>query len=173
MIIFFLIETYPAGQMTLWLKSLKNPDGTQQYSVALINTIPTAIQAIIAVTTFLTGSLAGLFNSWYIIAFIQGVNLFAVVVLRIWSVPNGLKFAAYFLLGFMGVRPLSTLPSMLARSDLTLWPLLYFPRRPTPSSSAGSTVSPGAAPRSAPSSSEPSSPSGRSFPLSLLARCRR
>lgn len=110
MIIFFLIETYPAGQMILWLKSLKNADGSPQYSIALINTIPTAIQAIIAVTTFLTGSLAGLFNIWYIIAFIQGVNLFAVVVLRIWTVPNGLKFAAYFMLGFMGVRSTCGVP---------------------------------------------------------------
>lgn len=88
--------------MTLWLKSLKYPDGTPKYSVELINTIPTAIQAIIAVTTFLAGSLAGIWSPFAMLAFVQGINLVAVVVLRIWTVADGLKWAGYFLLGLMG-----------------------------------------------------------------------
>jgi hypothetical protein len=87
MITIFLMETYPAGQMTLWLKSIKLPDGSPKYSLALINStlpssynsaskadwsdaailpppldIPTGIFAIIVVTTFLTGALAGIWN---------------------------------------------------------------------------------------------------------------
>lgn len=61
-----------------------------------------AVFAIIAFTTFVTGSLAGLYNIWTMMAFIQAVCLFAVIVLRIWNVPDNLKWAAYFLLGFMG-----------------------------------------------------------------------
>jgi hypothetical protein len=37
MITIFLMETYPAGQMTLWLKSIMLPDGSPKYSRALIN----------------------------------------------------------------------------------------------------------------------------------------
>ncbi|KAL7410770.1 major facilitator superfamily domain-containing protein [Mrakia frigida] len=102
MITVFLIETYPAGQMTLWLKSVMKADGTPKYSIELINTIPTGIFAIIAVTTFFTGSLAGIWNIWVMLAVIQGVNLFAVTVLRVWTVPDDLKWTAYFMLGFMG-----------------------------------------------------------------------
>lgn len=61
-----------------------------------------AVFAIIAFTTFVTGSLAGLYNIWAMMAFIQAVCLFAAIVLRVWNVPDNLKWAAYFLLGFMG-----------------------------------------------------------------------
>lgn len=64
--------------MTLWLNSLKNPDGSRRYTVELVNTIPTAIYAIIAVTTFLAGSLAGIVNVWAMLVGIQAINLFAV-----------------------------------------------------------------------------------------------
>ncbi|KAJ5783421.1 uncharacterized protein N7518_009098 [Penicillium psychrosexuale] len=38
--------TTPANYFNLWLKSLKNPDGTKKYSVAMLNYLPIAGQAI-------------------------------------------------------------------------------------------------------------------------------
>jgi hypothetical protein len=56
---------------------------------------PAAVFAIIAITTFLTGSLAGLYNIWYMMLVIQGICLFAVINLRIWNIPDNLKWASY------------------------------------------------------------------------------
>jgi hypothetical protein len=107
--------------MTLWLKSLTNPDGSQRWSQEFINIIPSewcfvlsvstlcvrimlnpdrsffpaAVFATIAITTFLTGSLAGLYNIWYMMLVIQGICLFAVINLRIWNIPDNLKWASY------------------------------------------------------------------------------
>lgn len=40
MITIFLCETYPAGQMTLWLASVVDQFGNKKYSIELVNTIP-------------------------------------------------------------------------------------------------------------------------------------
>jgi len=95
----FLNETYPTGYMSLYLKRALGSDGKTTYSIPQVNNIPTGVQAVICLSTWLTGSLVGVVSIWPIMLTVQTIVLFAMVVLRIWHIPIGLKFVAYMLLG--------------------------------------------------------------------------
>ncbi|EGY22586.1 hypothetical protein VD0002_g4504 [Verticillium dahliae] len=86
----------PAFQ--LWLKS-------QGYSVAQINTYPTITAAIAVVTTLIyawTSDSVFRGARWPAIVFSGVVNIFANLSLTVWSIPDGLKWASFFLVGFAG-----------------------------------------------------------------------
>ncbi|TDZ18220.1 Pantothenate transporter FEN2 [Colletotrichum orbiculare MAFF 240422] len=52
----------PASYFNLWLKSLKNPDGTVKYSVAMLNYLPIAGQGVQLVSELLFSGFSGYFG---------------------------------------------------------------------------------------------------------------
>lgn len=75
--------------LSLWLKS-------QGYSVTLINVIPTSQYAVQAVSTVILAILSDYWRSRPAAMSIStGVGLFSAIVLAIWRIPSGLKWAAY------------------------------------------------------------------------------
>ncbi|KFY49844.1 hypothetical protein V496_09772 [Pseudogymnoascus sp. VKM F-4515 (FW-2607)] len=90
----FQCTTWVGGQMGLWVKS------TGQYSVELINILPTGTQLLAIVVGILVPQFAMVYPIWMPFTFAGVVLLFCNICLRIWSIPVGLKFASWFLLGF-------------------------------------------------------------------------
>ncbi|KFY05912.1 hypothetical protein V491_08959 [Pseudogymnoascus sp. VKM F-3775] len=90
----FQCTTWVGGQMGLWVKS------THQYSVELINILPTGTQLLAIVVGVLIPQFAMVYPIWMPFTFAGIVLLFCNICLRIWSIPIGLKFASWFLLGF-------------------------------------------------------------------------
>ena len=86
--------------MNLWLKSLN------RYSVSQINTYPTVTNAITILTSLVYGWTSDLFQIRYQIVFFSlTVCFFAAMNLAIWDgVPFGLKWASYYLTGFVSLR---------------------------------------------------------------------
>ncbi|KAF4119889.1 MFS transporter, ACS family, pantothenate transporter [Geosmithia morbida] len=94
---FFICSENIGSYMNLWLKSLN------RYTVAEVNTYPTVINAITIVTTLSYG-----WTSDYlqvrapIVYFSLVVCFFAAMNLAVWDgVPFGLKWASYYLTGFV------------------------------------------------------------------------
>jgi ACS family pantothenate transporter-like MFS transporter len=83
----------------LWLKSMKNANGTSVWSVEQINLIPIGGNAISLVCVILWAKLADLTQKpEYILAFQLIVDLFSNIVLAIWPTNLGIKYAAFFLM---------------------------------------------------------------------------
>ncbi|KAI6500956.1 hypothetical protein MCOR08_001802 [Pyricularia oryzae] len=95
--VLFLSSSYPHGQMALWLKDQATKHGT--YTVPQINTIPTGAQGVSVVTAVLATSLCMVYPTWAVFTAVQCLFLFANILLMVWSIPDGLKFFAYYLLG--------------------------------------------------------------------------
>jgi hypothetical protein len=90
-----IIASYPVAYMNLWLKS-------QHYSVAKVNTYPTGVNAVTAVSSWLGTTLASIYPSWAIYSISMGSVLFSCICMTVWTIPNGLKFFAWYLLGLTG-----------------------------------------------------------------------
>ncbi|KAH6721018.1 major facilitator superfamily domain-containing protein [Leptodontidium sp. 2 PMI_412] len=90
----FQLTTWVGGQMGLWVKS------TKQYSVELINILPTGTQLMAIVAGVLIPSFAMVYPIWMPFSFAATVLLFCNICLRVWNIPLGMKFAAWFLMGF-------------------------------------------------------------------------
>lgn len=71
--------------MALWLKDLANKYGT--YTIPQVNTIPTGAQGVSVIAAILATSLCMVYPIWAIFTIIQGIFLFAVIVLLVWDVP--------------------------------------------------------------------------------------
>lgn len=83
----------------LWLKSMKNPDGTAVWSVEQLNLIPIGGNAISLVAVIVWAKLADLTQKpGYIIGFQLLVALFSNVVLTIWPSNLGIKYASFFMI---------------------------------------------------------------------------
>jgi ACS family pantothenate transporter-like MFS transporter len=94
---YFLIQSsFPAQQpaFALWLKS-------ENYPVYNINVYPTGQNALGVVVQVVAGMLSDSpllrGKRWQAIITMQSGTVFAAIVLAIWSVPRGLKFAAFYL----------------------------------------------------------------------------
>ncbi|OJJ65294.1 hypothetical protein ASPSYDRAFT_169650 [Aspergillus sydowii CBS 593.65] len=96
--IFFQCTSYVAGQMILWLKDQADTHGT--WTVSQINMIPTGVQAVSVFAGILATSLVMVYPFWAIMSVVASVLLFGNVCLLVWDIPTGLKFTAYYLLGF-------------------------------------------------------------------------
>ncbi|KAK7417617.1 hypothetical protein QQX98_004438 [Neonectria punicea] len=86
--------TWVAGQMGIWVKS------TGQYSVELINILPTGTQLMAIVCGSLVPQFVMVYPIWMPVLFTGTILIFSNICLRIWYIPVGLKFASWFLLGF-------------------------------------------------------------------------
>ena len=82
--------------MALWLK-------WAGYSVSLRNILPTFIDLIRALSSWLGTTLAGCLSLRGLFTFQASFVLFALIVLSIWNVPDGLKFCAFYFGGFSGM----------------------------------------------------------------------
>ncbi|KAH8819893.1 major facilitator superfamily domain-containing protein [Xylogone sp. PMI_703] len=95
--VFFQCSSYPSGQMALWLKDEATKHGT--YTVAQINTIPTAVQGFAIISAILATSLCMIYPLWIVFSVVSAILLFCNLVLLAWDVPVGLHFTANLLLG--------------------------------------------------------------------------
>ncbi|KAL5041876.1 hypothetical protein BDW71DRAFT_211712 [Aspergillus fruticulosus] len=96
--IFFQCTSYVSGQMILWLKDQADRHGT--WTVSQINMIPTGVQAVAVFAGVLATSLVMVYPPWAVMGVVASVLLFSNVCLLVWDIPLGLKFTAYYLLGF-------------------------------------------------------------------------
>ncbi|KAJ4307788.1 hypothetical protein N0V84_012492 [Fusarium piperis] len=90
----YQLATWVAGQMGIWVKS------TGQYSVELINILPTGTQLMAIVVGILVPQFVMVYPIWMPVLFTGTILIFSNICLRIWYIPVGMKFAAWFLMGF-------------------------------------------------------------------------
>jgi ACS family pantothenate transporter-like MFS transporter len=83
--------------MSLWLKSEPT-----KWSIPQINTLPTIINIISAFSSWFGTSLAGTLSVWKCFSIPQACLIFSLTVLTVWNVPQGLKFAAFYVGGLSG-----------------------------------------------------------------------
>jgi MFS transporter, ACS family, pantothenate transporter len=101
------MQTYPDGTpFILWLDSQPG-----KYDVALVNNIGTVTNAFALVSALVSSyytDMCGKRHEPIILA--GGLCIFANVVLSIWHIPDGLKFFAYFSIGWS----YGTIPVLIA-----------------------------------------------------------
>ncbi|KAL0262485.1 hypothetical protein SLS55_001453 [Diplodia seriata] len=80
-----IISYYPAGYMNLWLKA-------EHYSVPQINKLPTALNAITIVSSWLGTTLAGsVYPAWAVYSVAMAACVFASACMTVWRIPVALK----------------------------------------------------------------------------------
>ncbi|GKU07912.1 pantothenate transporter liz1 [Fusarium langsethiae] len=94
--IFLCQAHYWTGYMALWLRSTG-------YSIELVNILPTFIDLLRAISSWLGTTLAGCLSLRGLWTFQASFVFFACIVLSIWTVPDGLKFVAFYFGGFSGM----------------------------------------------------------------------
>ncbi|KAK1716069.1 major facilitator superfamily transporter [Colletotrichum acutatum] len=94
--IFLCQAHYWTGYMALWLKAAG-------YSVELVNILPTFIDLLRALSSWLGTTLAGCLSLRGLWSFQASFVLFSCIVLSIWNVPDILKFLAFYFGGFSGM----------------------------------------------------------------------
>lgn len=82
--------------MQLWLDDAS-------YSVELVNILPTFVDLIRALSSWLGTTLAGSLSLRGLWTFQFSLVMFAIIVLTVWNVPDPLKFLAFYLGGFSGM----------------------------------------------------------------------
>ncbi|KAF0331294.1 vitamin H transporter [Colletotrichum asianum] len=94
--IFLCQAHYWTGYMALWLRDAK-------YSIELVNILPTFIDLLRALSSWLGTTLAGCLSLRGLWTFQASFVLFSCIVLSIWNVPDILKFCAFYFGGFSGM----------------------------------------------------------------------
>lgn len=82
--------------MALWLRA-------SGYSIELINILPTFIDLLRALSSWLGTTLAGSLSLRGLWTFQSILTIFAIIVLATWNVPDILKFIAFYFGGFSGM----------------------------------------------------------------------
>ncbi|EJU00499.1 MFS general substrate transporter [Dacryopinax primogenitus] len=98
------LTSYPTNYMSLYLKKATDSQGHLKYTIQQVNTIPTGVSAVSAFSSWLTASLVNVVPITTLFIVINVSGLFCNIILRIWNVPEGLKFLAYFGLGINGAN---------------------------------------------------------------------
>ncbi|KAI0470537.1 major facilitator superfamily transporter [Xylariaceae sp. FL0804] len=94
--VFLCQASYWTSYMALWLAA-------EGYSINLRNILPTFIDLIRALSSWLGTTLAGCLSLRGLWTFQSTMVLFACIVLATWNVPDGLKFVAFYCGGFSGM----------------------------------------------------------------------
>ncbi|KAJ0273876.1 hypothetical protein COL940_009651 [Colletotrichum noveboracense] len=94
--IFLCQAHYWTGYMALWLRDAK-------YSIELVNILPTFIDLLRALSSWLGTTLAGCLSLRGLWTFQASFVLFSCIVLSVWNVPDILKFCAFYFGGFSGM----------------------------------------------------------------------
>lgn len=84
------------GYMALWLRSTG-------HSIEMVNILPTFIDLIRALSSWLGTTLAGCLSLRGIWTFQASLVFFACIVLSAWNAPDALKYLAFYLGGFSGM----------------------------------------------------------------------
>ncbi|OJD36792.1 vitamin h transporter [Diplodia corticola] len=79
-----IISSYPSSYMNLWLKA-------ERYSVPQINKLPTALNAITIVSSWLGTTLAAIYPSWAIYSVAMAACVFSSACMTVWKIPVALK----------------------------------------------------------------------------------
>ncbi|KAG7102851.1 Pantothenate transporter liz1 like protein [Verticillium longisporum] len=87
---------YWTGYMALWLRHAG-------YSIELVNILPTFIDLLRALSSWLGTTLAGCLSLRGLWSFQASFVFFALIVLSVWNVPDVLKFCAFYFGGFSGM----------------------------------------------------------------------
>ncbi|KAI5954584.1 hypothetical protein KGF54_002359 [Candida jiufengensis] len=88
----------PSGAYALWLKSLKNDDGTPRFGAGQLQDYTALTPALGLVWLILTCSFADLLSSrWGAVIFSQVLNVICNLLLAIWNIPEGAKWFAWCL----------------------------------------------------------------------------
>ncbi|ORY29825.1 major facilitator superfamily domain-containing protein [Naematelia encephala] len=105
--LFYMIPVFYVSSMlaqqgyqyfNLFLKSLKNADGTAVWTVEKVNAIPIGGFAISCAVAWTTGFLSDKFRTrWILLLILSGIGLIPGIIMSIWTVPLGAKYCAYFL----------------------------------------------------------------------------
>lgn len=82
--------------MALWLRHAG-------YSIELVNILPTFIDLLRALSSWLGTTLAGCLSLRGLWTFQFSFVIFAIIVLAVWDVPDILKFCAFYFGGFSGM----------------------------------------------------------------------
>ncbi|KAK2603245.1 hypothetical protein N8I77_009716 [Diaporthe amygdali] len=91
-------NTVPSNFFNLWLKSLRNPDGTKTYSVAMLNYIPIAGQAVQLVAEVLFSGASDYFRKRLPFLLLHSaINITSLVIFIISPESRAIHFAGYFL----------------------------------------------------------------------------
>ncbi|WWC66633.1 uncharacterized protein I206_100536 [Kwoniella pini CBS 10737] len=104
----------------LYLKSLKNADGSATWSVAQINAIPIGGGAITIVTIWTVGYLSDRFQNRWIPVVVQAcIGIIPGIIMSIWNVSSGISRAGVYFSYFVCFLTLATAPCIWAwLSDL-------------------------------------------------------
>ena len=108
-----VLGTTATSYFSVFLKALKNPDGSRRWSVAQVNAIPIGGGAINVVFVWIWALLSDFLKTRWTLIVAQGVlGLVPGVIMSIWSskpesVPMSAAYASYFILYMcMGTAPL-------------------------------------------------------------------
>lgn len=82
--------------MALWLRA-------DNYSIELVNILPTFIDLLRALSSWLGTTLAGCLSLRGLWTFQASFVFFAIIVLAVWDVPDIPKFVAFYFGGFSGM----------------------------------------------------------------------
>ncbi|KAL1409279.1 hypothetical protein Q8F55_006112 [Vanrija albida] len=101
----------------LWLKSLKNADGSPRWSITQVNALPMAGYAASILCVWMWGFISDRFqNRWIVVAAQGTIGLIPGIMMSVWNIPVGAKYFAYYLcFTFLATTP----PLMAWLSDMT------------------------------------------------------
>ncbi|WVQ83688.1 hypothetical protein IAT38_005831 [Cryptococcus sp. DSM 104549] len=92
------------GYFNLWLKSLKNSDGTKRYTVSQLNTIPIAGTCITIVSLLTVLAISDKFRvQWPFLIAVCTIGLIFTSILAAWTVSDSVKFASFLVLNICTV----------------------------------------------------------------------
>ncbi|KJR86226.1 uncharacterized protein SPSK_02262 [Sporothrix schenckii 1099-18] len=95
-------NTTPSNYFNLWLKSLKNANGTTKYSVAMLNYLPIIGQAIQFVAEILFNGFSDYFGVRLPFLLLHsGINIISLIILIVRPANNGAYMAGWYL-NFVG-----------------------------------------------------------------------
>ncbi|OJJ56431.1 hypothetical protein ASPSYDRAFT_134328 [Aspergillus sydowii CBS 593.65] len=90
-------NTVPSTYFNLWLKSLKNPDGSAKYSVAMLNYLPMAGQAIQLVAEVVFSGLSDKFGRFPFLLIHSTINITSLAILIVQPANEQAHMAGYYL----------------------------------------------------------------------------
>ncbi|KAL6229785.1 hypothetical protein BDW75DRAFT_234930 [Aspergillus navahoensis] len=103
-------NTVPTNYFNLWLKSLKNADGTARYSVGMLNYLPIAGQAIQLVAEVVFSGLSDRLGRFPFLLLHSIINITSLIILVIQPTNDQVHMAGYYL-NYMGAVSLMLLCS--------------------------------------------------------------
>ncbi|KAJ5783111.1 hypothetical protein N7457_004885 [Penicillium paradoxum] len=116
-----VLGTWGYSYFTLFLKSLKNPDGSPRWPISMVNAIPIGGSAINVVFVWIWAYLSDYFQTRWVLIVVQAViGIIPCIIMSIWIAhPTTVSVSAAYASYFIAYIPLGTAPLIFAwLSDL-------------------------------------------------------